>query len=621
MVSPAPARAAPPRVPLIPRAETVGPLAQGQPARPPQTLPPALTQSQRPAPTTPPPRAQREPSRDRLSISTSPLPLGSSGATLTPRLNLATSLGDSRRQPALSENAMSLLRQKQARLRAAPAGEDLPSLEAELVVLQKRTAEMQRQLDSVMSQMAAMRAASGAGGSSSAGTATAPAKSVPLSPTIATAPVVASAPAAPARPADTESPIARIPSATESDASWMSFINDSRVLIAGPLLLVIALLILGFVLWLRRERDDARRAERWNLTPYAGSPIAVPGVSPPTPRTSFEDEVPLPPSTAQGPITQRGTAPDTRRGPDAYQFTTYSSGQDAQELGVSDLAQATEKASVFVTLGRPAQAIDVLRDHIDHEPKSSPMAWLMLLDLYRQTARNEDFNDIAERFHLEFNAVTPEWAHAIAPLHDAGLAAFPYLVARIREDWPGVKARNFIEDLLYDNRGGSRIGFSIPAFRDLLTLHSMIEEHLVALDKHGRIDPDTGHIIEAPLIPEPPAHLSSIWATASPERPAYTSPPPGLPGMAAPAKATLAFDMGSIAGSMDRSALEKSYPIIVEALVSRWGKSGLAAYLSNLIRSSADRGAGLNNDALSEMILLHDIALDLGEPEPTFSIS
>ena len=67
--------------------------------------------------------------------------------------------------------------------------------------------------------------------------------------------------------------------------------------------------------------------------------------------------------------------------PESYAFTPFSAPHAAHQVGVSDLAQATEKASVFVTLGRPEQAIDVLRDHVDHEPKPSPMAWLMLITM------------------------------------------------------------------------------------------------------------------------------------------------------------------------------------------------------------------------------------------------
>ena len=611
--SPRPSARAPARAFATPPSE---PLAQVAP-RPPRSLEPPSSRT--PSSVPPPPPARPPASRDRLTISASPLPLESTGSTLSPRLNLATSLGD-RSRPPLPESTMSSLRQKQARLRAAPAGEDLPSLEAEVVVLQKRTTDMQRQLDEVMSQMASLRgSAGGRANVSPATSANAP------GPTIATA----NPPATTTTTTTTAPIVTRPPGEVERpDKPWAAIWTDPRMVIAGPVAVMLLLLILGFVFWLRRERDLQRRSDRWSYIPVVeGAPVtdrADPQIPEPTRAPLRERASPKTVSPTMTPVTgsKTDTLPTgefTPPQPQSYQFKSYASGQAAQDLGVSDLAQATEKASVFVTLGRPAQAIDVLRDHIDHEPKSSAMAWLMLLDLYRQTNRHDDFDEVAERFHSEYNAVTPEWNQAVAPLHDNGLGAFPYLIARIRDEWPTAAAKGFIEGLLYDNRGGSRIGFSIPAFRDLLLLHSMVDEYLRGSENEGNLDSTTGRVVGPSEIPTPPDHLASIWMTASPERPVYTTPlpalSPGSPAAPAPPQEVVVPDTNQL------SALEKSYPIIAQAIGSRWGQPGLAAYLSNLIRSSTDQGAGLTNEALSELVLLHDVALDLGDPEPMLPLA
>ena len=604
----------PARTPAAPAFATPSsePLAQVAP-RPPRSLQPPSSRTQPDA--VPPPLARPAASRDRLTISASPLPLASTGSTLSPRLNLATSLGD-RGRPPLPESTMSSLRQKQARLRAAPAGEDLPSLEAEVVVLQKRTTDMQRQLDEVMSQMASLRGA--VGGAAAGNNPAAPAGG--LGPTV----VTGTAPATATTTTTAAAPVIARPGQIEPpDKPWTAILTDESMMIAGPIAVMLVLLILGFVLWLRREREQQRRSDRWSYIPVVEGATtadrAAPKIPEPTPAPMHERASPPPISPAMTPAAgpkadMLPTGEFTPPQPQSYQFKSYASGQAAQDLGVSDLAQATEKASVFVTLGRPAQAIDVLRDHIDHEPKSSAMAWLMLLDLYRQTNRREDFDEVAERFHSEFNAVTPEWSQGMAPLHDTGLGAFPYLIARIRDTWPTAAAKGFIEDLLYDNRGGSRLGFSIPAFRDLLLLHSLVDEYLRGSENEGNLDSTTGRIGGAINVPTPPDHLASIWKTASPERPVYTTP---LPVAGAESSAAKSFADAPPASDADLlSSLEKSYPIIAQAIASRWGQAGLAAYLSNLIRSSTDQGAGLTNEALSELIMLHDIALDLGDPEP-----
>ena len=63
----------------------------------------------------------------------------------------------------------------------------------------------------------------------------------------------------------------------------MSAIDESRLMAAAALGLVLLCLILGFFFWLRRERDDEKRAERWNLSPVSsgGAPrIPIPSVPP-----------------------------------------------------------------------------------------------------------------------------------------------------------------------------------------------------------------------------------------------------------------------------------------------------------------------------------------------------
>lgn len=195
---------------------------------------------------------------------------------------------------------------------------------------------MRSQLDAAMAQMQSLRESAG-----TKGTGSAPATQLATVGSAAAATPVSSLPA--------EAPASRW--------DW----RDPSLLIAVALGLVILLLVAGFAIWLQRARSDSRRAARWNKTPY------VPVTAPPPPTSLGTDR--------DSERMERVTAPSDRPPmPESFAFLPFSAGHAARELSVSDLAQATEKASVFVTLGRPEQAIDVLRDHIDHEPKPSPMA-------------------------------------------------------------------------------------------------------------------------------------------------------------------------------------------------------------------------------------------------------
>ncbi|MEO7760333.1 MAG: hypothetical protein ABIS68_00325 [Casimicrobiaceae bacterium] len=565
-------------------ASAPGPVASARTARAAQAVPqpaspPREVRAARPGSTTPdaatrprsiPPAAKAPaPSRDRLSISSAgPLPDQAGPAPITPRLTLSTSLSERTSRQPLPESVLGILRQKQARLRAAPAEEDIPSLEAELVVLQKRTAELRSQLDTAVAQMQTLSA------------------NAPKAPAAdATTPPNAAAAAAPAA-----TPVQTLPAETLSQRSWF----DLRWLLAAALALVIAALIAVLVIWVRRERASRRRQERWNQSPY------VPATSSPA-MAPQPGVVAMPDSGARMDSPLPAMKTDRPPMPESYALSPFSIGHPANQLGVSDLAQATEKAGVFVTLGRPEKAIDVLRDHVDHEPKPSPMAWLMLLELYRQTGRSTEFVDVAARFHQMFNAETPEWETA-ADGPEVGLEAFPRVIGHIRRDWPRAEALAFLENLLYDNRGGLRIGFSLPAFRDLLLLHNIVEEYLIEAARPAKTDPDTGDLILVEF-PVPPAHLAKAW-TDSP------IPPP----KPVPLEPTLMLDVSLLSDSPGSSALEQSLPIVAEAIVTRWNKPGIADYLTNLISlSKDDRNADLSSEMMGELIMLQDVAEQLEE--------
>jgi hypothetical protein len=535
-----------------------------------------------------PPAAQR----DRLTISASRPALDSSmTAPLSPKLTLSTSLSDRAGKAPLPESVLGILREKQARLRAAPADEDIPSLEAEIVVLQKRAADLRSQLDAAMAQAQALAASVSKSAPDPAAPA-APAAAVPATPP-ASAAASASAPAA--------TPVQSLPGGALSHLSWL----DTRTLLAAALALVVALLIAVLVMWIRRERADRRRQERWNQSPYvpatstARSPDAMPASTARLHSSATESGL------AEGSVPV-ATRPVARVADSNDPFSSYDSRHAASELGVSDLAQATEKASVFVTLGRHEQAIDVLRDHIDHEPKPSPMAWLMLLDLYRQSRQRAEFADVAERFHQAFNAELPKWE---LPNHgeDPGLVSFPQVIGRIRQEWPHTPSLAYIESLLYDNRGGSRIGFSLAAFRDLLLLHSILDEYRIELAEPAQTNPVTGAPIPVP-IPDPPSHLARAWLEAP------ASAPSEVP-------LALELDVALLGDSRDASALEKGLPTLAAAIVARWGRTGVSDYLTNLIAlSKDDRNSEVSPEMMAELVLLQEVAGALDEEQSDLSL-
>jgi len=144
---------------------------------------------------------------------------------------------------------------------------------------------------------------------------------------------------------------------------------------------------------------------------------------------------------------------------------------------VSELSHVTEEAGVYLAFNRVDRAIEVLQQHIRKAAGSLPAAWLMLLDLYRKEGRDKDFRELAQDFHLRFNAAVPAWDDfPQQDQRDLGLEAFPHIVRQLVSSWGTVECRALLDRLLHDNRDGRRTGFSLPAYEDILFLRQLAEQ-------------------------------------------------------------------------------------------------------------------------------------------------
>jgi pilus assembly protein FimV len=410
---------------------------------------------------------------DRLQVQSSqqgsaatPIEDASLAALAVPRLRVSSDLImiEPANQPppaATDELQAAITKDRRARLLATPIEQDLaPRLEADLVVAQRRLAELQAQL-------------SAAGIAANAASASPGKAAVPNPRATAAAAPIASA------------------------FNWRDW-----VWLPG------LLLVAGLVAFLWRQRS-AKRTEFVTGSPTAldqtteeeitvvmptQRPVASPAVNrsddrarEAAPATGRATDIaaasptitsaaaaavaavaPKPPPPAQPAPTRAEREASDRLNNPLFQLRDTESHVD-----VSELSQVTDEAQVYADLGRNDQAIELLRDHIDYQTgeRSSPAPWLMIFDLYRRTNNRVGYDELAPQFRKHFNGRVPDWdnyGHELAL--DDGLEAFPHLVARIERDWGTAEARKFLEELLYDNRGGSRLGFSLAAYRDILLL-------------------------------------------------------------------------------------------------------------------------------------------------------
>lgn len=400
--------------------------------------------------------ATKQEDRLRVQEATSAGSAGVGDASLAalavPRLKIASDLPSFEPAPQgaarpIDELQVAIASERRARLLNAPIEEDLsPRLEADLVVAKRRLAELQLQL-SAAGLTAKPEAAAGAAG------------------------------LAKAKGSNAVAPV-------QSGLNWREWLWVPGVL-----------LVLGLLGFLLRQKRAQSNAEAFSTAPPTlrddqifeptvttlnpGGPVI--GIAPAVMAPADVPEVspmPVVPTMVNSMVRPLSAVVAEREASDRLNNPLFQLRDTTRHVDVTELSQVTDEAQVYVDLDRSDQAIEILRDHIEQQTgeRDSPAAWLMIFDLYRRTNNRAGYDELAPKFRTHFNGRMPDWdnyGHELAL--DDGLEAFPHLVAMLQRDWGTPDARKFLEELLYDNRGGSRLGFSLAAYRDILLLLQLHE--------------------------------------------------------------------------------------------------------------------------------------------------
>jgi hypothetical protein len=134
-----------------------------------------------------------------------------------------------------------------------------------------------------------------------------------------------------------------------------------------------------------------------------------------------------------------------------------------------------DHADVFLSHGRTSLAIQLLQNHLIEHPKQSVTIWLFLLDLmakdnmqamYEQTAL-----ECKEYFNIRIAAFSNDEASEKKSFED-----FPRLVAGLDQVWGTPAAQVYLDDLIYNSRLETRIGFEKTVLEELLLLKSIAND-------------------------------------------------------------------------------------------------------------------------------------------------
>ncbi|AXS80391.1 FimV family protein [Dechloromonas sp. HYN0024] len=147
-----------------------------------------------------------------------------------------------------------------------------------------------------------------------------------------------------------------------------------------------------------------------------------------------------------------------------------------------------ELADIMLSFGRVKGAAQALQEYIDQNPQEALQPWIRLMDIYRMAGMRAEFESVASNLHQNFNVEVQSWdeaqlANVMEPLEGGQpqapratcLEDMPRLINMIVTLWDTGDVVGYIYQLLRDNRGGQRLGFSLPVVEDLVFLIELKE--------------------------------------------------------------------------------------------------------------------------------------------------
>lgn len=274
-------------------------------------------------------------------------------------------------------------------------------------------------------------------------------------PSVSPAPAVTSPPEAksqPASPAATEKKPRRAPPPDEDEpppVGISAFLAEQGALLGG---VAAALLLL---LWLVRRRS----------VPSAGEPAEA-RQAPAVASAS---------ATAAAPVAQTEPMPPLEPEPEA---ATISLPPSRIEVSSGQADQALELAEIMLSMGLGHGAAQTLIEQIRSEPKQALRHWLKLLEIYRSNGQQEEFERSAEELRLHFNVKPEDWKARSGT--QQSIENYPHIAARITALWPTAECLTYLQNLLADNRGGTRSGFPQTVAEEFLLLEGILRYELAS---------------------------------------------------------------------------------------------------------------------------------------------
>ena len=136
-----------------------------------------------------------------------------------------------------------------------------------------------------------------------------------------------------------------------------------------------------------------------------------------------------------------------------------------------------DHADVFLSHGRTSLAIQLLQNHLLDFPKQSVTIWLFLLDLLAKENLPAVYEQTALECKEHFNIRVADFSNDEASLKQS-FEDFPRLTAGLEQVWGTTAALSYLDDLIYNSRLETRVGFDKNVLEELILLRSIAQEAL-----------------------------------------------------------------------------------------------------------------------------------------------
>ena len=156
-----------------------------------------------------------------------------------------------------------------------------------------------------------------------------------------------------------------------------------------------------------------------------------------------------------------------------------------------------ELAEIMLSFGRVKGAAQALQEYVDANPQETVKPWIRLMDVYRMAGMRHEFERVARELNKNFNIEVQKWelpteesdtevdlvldAENVSPagrggeVKVEGVEGMPAIMEQIHMRWQADDVIEYMNQLLRDNRGGTRIGFPLSVVSDILFLIDLKE--------------------------------------------------------------------------------------------------------------------------------------------------